>query len=273
MFSKSRKKVMRKNFSLIELLIVIGIMGALTALILPQFNNAESQAKDNGCDYNNAGTLRYISMFRSANGVYPTGFHTGLSAADASTTVTEAQAGCDTNNDGDEADSAMAEATNANFVNTNATTIEALDANQLASLQKAGIVTAAYGTGTAAELSTSSMVAKIKTSATEEWDDDGGDLTIKGKALSSYADANHDVIPLFVASTIDWKTAYTGESVTGSKKESPIEIQLAGKCPWLGDGGFRYYICFFKVDNTGAKAAELIGTACPECGSQSPNSF
>lgn len=39
-------KLKRKSFSLIELLIVIGILGALSALILPMFHDTEKEAKD-----------------------------------------------------------------------------------------------------------------------------------------------------------------------------------------------------------------------------------
>lgn len=272
MFSKSQKKVKRTFFSLIELLIVIGIMGALTALILPQFNNAEDSAKDGGCDYNNAGTLRYISMFRATNGVYPTGFHTGLNAA-GDDTVTELEGGCDANGDDDTDDTAMAAATDENIMLSTATTLEALGAGSLASLQNAGIITAAYGNADAVTLTDTSVVAKITSSATTEWQDGGETLKIKGKALSTFVDADYDVIPLFVASTINWDTAFTGGSENGAQQDSPVQIALEGKCPWLGDGGFRYYICFFKVDKTGAKAAELIGTACPECGSLAATNF
>lgn len=44
--SKEHKNIIRRNFSLIELLIVIGILGALLSLVLPGFNDTSDDAKD-----------------------------------------------------------------------------------------------------------------------------------------------------------------------------------------------------------------------------------
>ena len=41
------KKIKQQKFSLIELLIVVGILGVLTGLILPSFTGAEDEAKKN----------------------------------------------------------------------------------------------------------------------------------------------------------------------------------------------------------------------------------
>ena len=73
----------KEGFSLIELMIVVVILGALTAIILPQFDVSETEVKDTACDASNYGTLRQLASFRSANGVYPTGFHTGYAKAES----------------------------------------------------------------------------------------------------------------------------------------------------------------------------------------------
>lgn len=80
---KSEKSLRRakKAFSLIELMIVIVIIGALTAIILPQFDVSEAEAKDTGCDASNYGTLSQLTKFRSLNGAYPARMHTGYEAA------------------------------------------------------------------------------------------------------------------------------------------------------------------------------------------------
>lgn len=79
---KSEKSLRRakKAFSLIELMIVIVIIGALTAIILPQFDVSEAEAKDTGCDASNYGTLSQLTKFRSLNGAYPARMHTGYEA-------------------------------------------------------------------------------------------------------------------------------------------------------------------------------------------------
>ncbi len=252
-----RRKVVatRKMFSLIELLIVIGIMAALTALILPYFTDVETEAKDTACDYNQYGTLRYVKMFNQVNGVYPTGMHTGL----PSTTATTAM-------------DSLVDDTEENFETAARTTIEPLTAEERASLNAAGIVSLAYGTDAATAITTATpVVAKVKNTATENWNDDGSDLTIDGKNLREIADATHVIIPLFVATTVDWEQGYEADG-TAMKDKSKVQIDLEGKCPWPGAEEFRYYICFFKVAtaNGANDPAKLVGTACPECGSLNP---
>lgn len=77
----------RRYFSLIELLIVIVIIGVLTAIILPQFNITESVAREAVGAHNAAGLERTIRQFQNIHGVYPTGWHTGM-ADDGSQSVT-----------------------------------------------------------------------------------------------------------------------------------------------------------------------------------------
>eukprot|EP00828_Plagiopyla_frontata_P030055 TRINITY_DN389_c0_g2_i6.p1 TRINITY_DN389_c0_g2~~TRINITY_DN389_c0_g2_i6.p1 ORF type:complete len:280 (+),score=38.40 TRINITY_DN389_c0_g2_i6:378-1217(+) len=268
MFKKIKR--LKKNFSLVELLIVIGIMGALTALILPQFQNAEDSAKDTGCDYNNAGTLRYVSMFKAANGVYPNGFHTGYAAA-AGTQLDDADA---------------VEATKYNMGAASELTAE--EAN---SLCEAGITKLAYGTGLAdTDVATGVFVCRSTTAWFEDTTSAGAgsaEVFINGKGIDELAlaggvtgnvtkDPAGVIVPLFAAPTIDWETAYNSD---GSEKgDSVVNVALAGKCPWPADGKLRYYICFFKAyssnDADGKPIpARLVGTACPECGSLNEGAF
>ena len=254
MFSKSQKKVKRSFFSLIELLIVIGVMGVLTALIMPHFQNIENEAKDVGCDYNNAGTLRYVHTFKSVNGDYPSGFHTGLEASGAAGIVQKEDA----------TGTALVGDTAINMA-TPKSTVEALTAGELASLQAAGIVQGAYGVAAAEDFAATTFVAKITAATVGDWTEAEVNMTINGKDLKSYADATHNVIPLYVATTINWDEVYPDGTVADAVA-SKVTIPLVGKCPWPADGMFRYYICFFQVDTTGAEEAKLLGTACPECG-------
>lgn len=291
-----KKKMMKRNFSLIELLIVIGIMGALTALILPAFQDSESAAKDTACDYNQAGTLRYLQMFRSANGVYPTGFHTG--GDDAGWTITGANkvvklTTCSTHN----------------FENASTTT--ALTPEMINSLKAAGIVSLAYGTevakaitGAGAEaISVKSVTAsadKDTATWTEELDpltgevvSTGAPLTFRGVNIGWIAAAGaatdttaltdeqllfrttdedtFAVVPLYVAPTIDWEHYYKD-----GPNDSKVSISMTGKCPWgAGSGAANYYIAFFKVyTEPGTEtAAKLLCTSCPDCGILEADAF
>ena len=271
MFSKSRKKVKRNLFSLIELLIVIGIMGVLTALILPQFSNAEENAKDTGCDYNNAGTLRYVSMFRAANGKYPSGFHTGLNDGGAIYGTGDDDPGIDPT------------IANITASTTRAALTDAGDGTgeYLTSMKKAGIVGVAEG-GEAAKDIAGIQVAQVS----GDWFEDAKNgsvadctekLTFNNKSFTEWEskDTSPDgkdgiLIPLFAASTVDWDNYYGEDGDIAG--ESKVGIGLPGKCPWPEDGKMRFYICFFKAYADGSPA-KLIGTACPECGPLNAGTF
>lgn len=292
MFVKKTTVKRRNLFSLIELLIVIGIMGALAALILPHFSSAESASKDTICDYNNAGTLRYVNMFRSANGVYPSGFHIGANTAAADVVDEE----------NDTAVGKMALPTRKNIVNhTTTQAISATDNSYGMSLMAAGIAQLAYGTHAAADVGTVTAVRVINGDWSDTlgvdgtWKDateagGGTALTLKGVKLSDWVAAGNateaitdenqklcrksgesqfKIVPLFAASTVDWENAYPFESASQASK---VSIALEGKCPWVEAGMFRFYICFFKVYADGT-AAKLIATACPECGILDSDSF
>lgn len=291
---KSKKSFFRKNFSLIELLIVIGIMAALAALILPAFSDSETAAKDTACDYNQAGTLRYLQMFRSANGVYPSGFHTGgstLGWAAAGTDTDVELTTCATYNFGSASDDLTLETSNTGYA---------------ASLISGGIVTLAYGQGSDAKVGTvgtdAVVVKSVKacddgaTTWTEELDPltgavkpDGAPLTLRGISLGHVAqigqiddmttadakcrqfrsvdEPKFKIVPMYVAPTIDWEKYYAD-----GPNDSKVSISMAGKCPWGSDGQARYYIAFFKVYDDGTPA-KLLCTSCPDCGILEANAF
>jgi prepilin-type N-terminal cleavage/methylation domain-containing protein len=276
----NKEKVMNKlkqGFSLIELMIVIVIIGALTAIILPQFNASESEAKDAGCDASNYGTLRQLSNYRSINGVYPSRLHTGFELATAANDESMgATAGV----------SALADVTAANL--TTNTVIHPLSAGQADSLNAAGIdVLAAGGFGMNAVFTSVTNTVAVR-NINAQWLEDPTDptsvVTINGLPIfaHAYGDPQLDyipnasystslagdnlIVPLFVAPTADWDNAV----VDGSKLESKISVAQVGGCPWLEGGEhFRYYITYFKVFGDGSPA-KLIGTTCPECGSLNP---
>lgn len=86
--------------------------------------------------------VRYLSMFRAANGVYPTGFHTGADDKNASQTLRLA--------DGN--GTALTTCAEYNF--GTASTVTPLTTDMIASLEGAGIVSLASGRTVAEKIST-----------------------------------------------------------------------------------------------------------------------
>lgn len=305
-----KSKFSKRNFSLIELLIVIAIMGALAALILPSFSDSESASKDTVCDYNQAGTLRYLNMFKAANGVYPTGYHTGALDADAYSIMTSDNEtySADTDN------SALTACATYNF-DLASGTASAQDYEE--SLVGAGIVSLAYGQNVASvfagntgeDISFFTVNGSGGTTWTEEVDavtgevsSTGAPLTVRGFSLTDIAEYGisgsistvdtdmtytadqleafcggadepaYVVAPFFVSPTIDWSTYYVD-----GPNDSKISISMAGKCPWGEGGTARYYIAFFKVYETDedgeAEPAVLLATSCPDCGILEADTF
>jgi prepilin-type N-terminal cleavage/methylation domain-containing protein len=278
MLLKTNRKA--SGFTLVELLVVVAILGALTSLILPHMVSSEEEAKDTACDYNNYGSFRYVSMYNSVNGAYPSAMDTGLNAA------------------GDNFVGMYPLFTAYNLANTDATTLSTLTAGEAASLEAAGIHTI---TSDAGQTSIEEVVAaglevfKITSSATDNWTEEivytgateldlsdigavqaaitagdfdtsgAGDVTINGSNFRDYTDANTVVIPLWIGTNTNWEQYWDG----GEYQESKVGMAIPGRCPWLGEE-YRFYICFYQVDTTGTNPAKLIGTTCPECGSLNP---
>ncbi len=249
----------RKNFSLIELLIVVAIIGALTALILPQFDVSEAEAKDAGCDYSQYGTLRTLTQFRSLNGVYPTGWHTGLTSDGVVMADPKMMDVCKNNVD-------------------NAASIAKLSAENIESLEEAGIWTLAadYGKAAVAPVVDTTQVIKVdgewfETQDLGTWSNSTDPVTFNGKGYATTPDSSNynygydDVVVLFAAPTVDWENYYVNSATDGVA--SKVGVAQEGKCPWDKDA-FSYYMGFFGL-KAGAKA-KLIGTTCPECGSLNP---
>ncbi|GHS88917.1 type II secretion system protein GspG [Campylobacterota bacterium] len=63
---------MRKAFSLIELMVVIIILGMLTALVVPQVMGRKEQAEQKLTCVQMRNTAQSLEMFRMDNGAYPT---------------------------------------------------------------------------------------------------------------------------------------------------------------------------------------------------------
>jgi prepilin-type N-terminal cleavage/methylation domain-containing protein len=262
----------RSGFTLIELLIVIGLMGALTALILPKLSASREEAIGDVCDYNQAGTLRVLKEFKQMTGQYPSGLHNGLNGIAATATKVDGLPDYQSNN----------------MVANIATTLTKLTANQSLSLSNAGITSIAYDTG----YNTAPVAADVYVARCDfHWKDDGGKMyqfdgvpvsTTNGAAASGTKtwedeDANGTtegiIVTLWVAPTTDWSMPTGNKDWTKGSVE--LGIDLAGKCPVPvssiggGEPTFAYYMAYFKVYDDGT-AAKLVGTSCPECGVLNP---
>ncbi len=300
-------KSAKAGFSLIELMIVVVILGALTAILIPQFSNVETDAKDTGCDASNYATLRQLNSFQSLNSVYPAGLHTGLGLSTAEDLMGFGTAGAEKGakipsftaiNLGEGKDKA----------DKVSTTQVKLTAEQAESLRAAGMINLAYG-GFSQDAADPLKMEKVKVAADsgyvnsitgnwyEAWETDAtgkatdkldtasAPISINGIPLYAYQYANADDM------TLDATAADTGWGdkngivvplfaaptvdwehyyIDGVPNASKVGVAQEGACPWLEGGAeFRYYMCIFKVFNDGTPA-KLLGTVCPEGGSLNP---
>jgi prepilin-type N-terminal cleavage/methylation domain-containing protein len=274
MNTKKMKKNKQSGFTLIELLIVIGLLGALTALILPRLSADREEAMGDVCDYNQAGSVRVLTQYKDMFGAYPAGMHNGLDGTDAAAEAIEG----------------LPDAQEDHMITSIATTRLALSANQAASLAAAGITSVASDTGY--NITTVAAGVNVAQACADDgenpWFDDGGvEMTFDGVAISDWADGtdgpswNVDggagpVVCLWITPTVDWESAQgDGGNSDWTKGSVEYGISMEGKCPIpvvpaSGDEvSFAYYMAYFKVFNDGT-AARMIGSTCPECGILNP---
>ena len=268
------------SFTLIELLIVIGLLGALTALILPSLTAVREDAIGDVCDYNQAGTVRVLKEFKQLYNHYPTGMHTGLQT---SATGAFAMVGLP-----DAQKDHMGEPGAETPVACPSTMV--LTENLAKSLADAGIDTVCYDAGyDPQELSTTEgeTTTYLYVVSATGWKDDGGnDMTFDGLKIADWETGTATpawdrengagkVVVLWITPTTDWTPDFDTVNNDWSKGSVRMSLDLPGKCPVPvedidgGDPDFAYYMAYFKVYDNGAPA-RLIGTTCPECGVLNP---
>ncbi len=276
------------QFTLIELVIVIAILGTLAALIIPAFSNTEKEAKETSDLYNGRSVTRYVEMFQNANGYYPSGFHTGLTAdGDSPMGLSEAfgveeaehhhdeeeeeeehdhdEEGYTLEDDGPVEITELSDADNAKYISS----LKAAGINYLT----AGEVSEAVATPLK---NTSVTINALKVKPNHETFEK---KQFGGRTLASWVkpdqfemgehDANGIIVALFVTPNIDWEHVYSGgyhqhedhghfEVIENSRialKNAPVSN--------VSKADFRYYCCFFKLYNDGS-AAKLVGVVSPE---------
>jgi prepilin-type N-terminal cleavage/methylation domain-containing protein len=269
----------KHGFTLIEMLVVIGLLGALTALILPSLSANRTKAIGDVCKYNKAGTIRVLKQYENLVNAYPADLHNGL----------QATAGDPVAMDG------MPSPLTAAMVTNIGTTRHDLTDWQGNSLYNAGITSICSGTGlnsTDIPLTASpsgaaldvNVAAACAADGSNPWQHKGAQMHFDGVDLDDWATGASGpswnvgkagpVVALWVAPTTDW-TSGSGDNNDWSKGNVEYGIDLEGQCPVPtkstsgGEISFNYYIGYFKVFNDGTPA-RLIGTTCAGHGPINP---
>lgn len=271
-----KHKKNNQGFTLIELLIVVALLGALAALVLPSMQANRTKAMEATCDFNQVSTLKTLTDHYSLNGALPDYLHTGKDADDTAQTKTALSGvpGKD-GEDGTTLDNMM-----------NNVTVAPLSSNEVLSCQAAGLKNVVYGDdgGTTVALNVDESVGNIckpnvDTDANPFLADDGQAITFNGHNLTWWngdsdgaGGAAGTVFMTFITPIADWSTS--SDNDWGKGLNSSVSVKKAGECKVPVDADFSYYIAYIKafstLDEGEAIPAILVGTSCPECGVTNP---
>lgn len=61
----------KKGFTLVELVVVVAVLGVLSALVIPRFSNLTSEAKANVDEQNRKLLQNTVELYAAENGKYP----------------------------------------------------------------------------------------------------------------------------------------------------------------------------------------------------------
>jgi hypothetical protein len=262
------------------MLVVIGLLGALTALILPSLSADRTKAIVDVCHYNKAGTARALKQYENLFGRYPADMHNGLDGTGAGALAMEGHAAPQTKR----------------MVTDIATTRHNLTDWQGNSLYDAGITSICSGTGlnsTDIPLTASPSGAALGIHVASACAADGSnpwagggkpEITFDGILISDWADGTGGpswnqgkagpIVVLWLAPTTNW-AAGSGDNNDWTKGNVEYGIDLEGQCPVPttsttgGDPTFKYYMAYFKVFDDGS-AARMIGLTCAGGGTLNP---
>lgn len=94
-----KKIISNKGFTLVEILVVISIIGVLSAVIYASFGEARQDAKNKALRSEMKEVQLALELYRSQNGEYPSAFDNGTSGCNTSgATSTAKNSVCGTNN-------------------------------------------------------------------------------------------------------------------------------------------------------------------------------
>ncbi len=267
-----RTKKSQGGFTLIELLIVIGLLGALTALILPKLSASRTEAIGDVCAYNKAGTARALMQYENVFGRYPSDLHNGLQGTDGAALAMEGHASPQTTR----------------MVTNIDTTRHALTTTEAASLTLAGITSICSGTGYNSTPVAADVHVAVAAHAdgSSPWGGGGKpEITFDGVLVSDWADGTGGpswnqgkagpVVVLWVAPTVNW-SAGSGDNNDWTKGSVELGISLEGQCPVPtksttgGEPVFGCYMAYFKAFGDGVTPARMIGLTCAGGGTLNP---
>ena len=215
----------RRGFTLIELLIVIGLLGALTALVLPSMMADREEALADICDYNQAGTLRVLKQYQQITGKLPDLMHTGLTLAD------EAMPG-------------LPKPQLENIAG-HAGSIHTLTAAEAAALRAVGITKVAKDEG----MNEVVLAEGVKILEVSGWVDDSDpaqEYSFYGKTATEFNEEGAHLFAFYVAPTINWE-AGSGDNKDWTKGNVTLSLDLAGQCPIPAGADFSYYLAYVAV--------------------------
>ncbi|MDZ7618226.1 MAG: prepilin-type N-terminal cleavage/methylation domain-containing protein [Patescibacteria group bacterium] len=223
----------RRGFTLIELLIVIGLLGALTALVLPAMMADREDALGNVCDYNQAGTVRVLKQFQQITGKLPNGMHSGLQK-DATPMEGIPSAQSD------------------HFALSD--TIQTLTADEAKALRDAGV------TMIAQDIDLNYLDVQEGTPVvvcTHDWKtDEGDDFSFDGLEIAELeARGMSKCVVFWIAPTTAWDAPSEANKDWGGGKVS-VGMDLVGKCPvpaegLTGEPEFSYYMAYVGIFEAG----------------------
>jgi prepilin-type N-terminal cleavage/methylation domain-containing protein len=281
--SRKSRRSRKSGFTLIEMLIVIGLLGALTALILPALSADRREALMDISDYNKAGTVRVLKQYKGITGQYPADMHSGLVAYASGATGNRMP--------GMQKSMAFNVSDGTGSPPAKPASIQQLTQTMVDSLAAAGITSLCYDSGlNSRPLAAGDYVVMSCNTAGEQWlhkdfspgvggsgNPPKGKITFDGRTLDVWVTDmnggtnNGVVVVCWVTPTTNWE-AGSGDNNDWTKGNVEIGIDLPGQAPVPtedAEGGldvtFAYYNGHFLVDNDngdGVQPAELIGVAC-----------